>query len=131
LVGEADDAPWIDAYSESFSDPEDADRSIWVPPAAPAGAACELCGEPLLHVVYGFPGGELIELAERGLVILGGCMPGGPRFRCPNGHASNDDDGDAHQARGDGGASRLRGSDELMRHTSIEGWRTHRAVRIR
>ena len=87
---EVDDAPWADAYNESFADGNQGEvEHVWVPPVPPDDAACHVCGRPLLYVVYGFPGGDLIQLAEQRRVILGGCIPGGPRFRCLHGHAAD------------------------------------------
>lgn len=89
FTDEVDDASWVDAYSESFADSNQAgEEPVWVPPVPPGDVACHICGGPLLYVVYGFPGGDLIQLAEKGRVILGGCMPGGPSFRCLQGHPS-------------------------------------------
>ena len=35
---------------------------------------CPICGEKeLVEIVYGYPGKELFEVSENGLVILGGC----------------------------------------------------------
>jgi hypothetical protein len=40
----------------------------------PTGApACPTCGEAAVPIVYGLPGPELVEEAERGEVVLGGC----------------------------------------------------------
>lgn len=41
-------------------------------PALPR--ACERCGGELLPIAYGFPGPEMFEAAERGELVLGGCM---------------------------------------------------------
>lgn len=35
---------------------------------------CERCGAALTPVVYGFPTFETFEAAERGEVVLGGCL---------------------------------------------------------
>ena len=87
FTDEVDDAPWVDAYSEIFADGNQAgEEPVWVPPVPPDDVACHVCGGPWLYVVYGFPGGDLVQLAEQGRVILGGCVPGGPRFRCLQGH---------------------------------------------
>ncbi len=42
------------------------------------------CDVPMIRIVYGFPGGELVEAAKRGEVELGGCVVSGdrPLFRC-------------------------------------------------
>ena len=34
---------------------------------------CPVCGGKLVPIVYGEPMGELMEMAERGEVVLGGC----------------------------------------------------------
>jgi len=36
----------------------------------------------MVPIVYGLPGPELFERAERGEVILGGCMPEPVRWGC-------------------------------------------------
>jgi hypothetical protein len=45
---------------------------------------CPDCGGAVLPVVFGFPGPELFEAAERGEILLGGCcMEGdGPVREC-------------------------------------------------
>ena len=35
---------------------------------------CPVCGGPTVPVVYGYPDHELFEAAERGEVVLGGCV---------------------------------------------------------
>ncbi len=37
-------------------------------------ASCPRCGSPAVPIVYGLPAGELFEAADRGEVVLGGCM---------------------------------------------------------
>jgi hypothetical protein len=46
---------------------------------------CPEHGVELLPVVYGMPAGEAMMAAERGELLLAGCMvwPGAPRFGCP------------------------------------------------
>ena len=48
------------------------------------GDKCPYCGGRLLPVVYGEPGPELFEKADRGEVILGGCIVSGldPEKEC-------------------------------------------------
>ena len=51
--------------------------------------ACPACGAAsTVPIVYGLPAGELFEAAERGEVVIGGCVvgrPGGdPRWSCPD-----------------------------------------------
>ena len=54
--------------------------------SAPAGATCPRCGAfaPMLPIKFGLPSHELFEAAERGEVVLGGCLVGGvlPTHRC-------------------------------------------------
>jgi hypothetical protein len=50
---------------------------------------CPICGSPGLAVVYGLPASQtLIDKAERGEVLLGGCTITGddPTRGCRNGH---------------------------------------------
>jgi hypothetical protein len=47
--------------------------------------ACPACGSKQVQpIVYGLPGPELIERAERGEVALGGCIvfPENPEWQC-------------------------------------------------
>lgn len=52
------------------------------------GRKCPSCGAPGIRIVYGMPGAELFEAADRGEVVLGGCVIGGddPDLACPQGH---------------------------------------------
>lgn len=34
---------------------------------------CPTCGQTMVPVVYGLPGGGAFEAAERGEIVLGGC----------------------------------------------------------
>jgi hypothetical protein len=43
---------------------------------------CPQCGGRLVPIVYGLPGEELGEAADRGEVILGGCQPDGAKRGC-------------------------------------------------
>ena len=65
-------------------------------PPAPVGP-CPSCGAPVVPVVYGMPDGELFERADRGEVVLGGCviLPAGPTWQCrgPDAHALDRDGG--------------------------------------
>jgi hypothetical protein len=49
---------------------------------------CERCGRPSLPIVYGLPGPGLMEAAERGAVVLGGCAieDDQPTHQCAAGH---------------------------------------------
>ena len=40
----------------------------------PAPPTCPRCGGPLRPIAYGFPGPEMFEAAERGEIVLGGCV---------------------------------------------------------
>jgi hypothetical protein len=46
--------------------------------------ACPRCGSRSIPIVYGLPGMELFEAADRGEVALGGCVieDGAPEWRC-------------------------------------------------
>lgn len=59
-----------------------------IPRTPPGGRKCPVCGAPGVRIVYGMPGGELFEAANRGEVVLGGCVIGGddPDFACREGH---------------------------------------------
>jgi hypothetical protein len=48
------------------------------------GDSCPTCGAVLIPIVYGLPGGDLFEQAERGEVELGGCLvvDTNPQFHC-------------------------------------------------
>lgn len=84
-----DHFPWTDAQTVRFtpgdddSDDDDWTREPWVAPLAPDGSSCAVCGGPLLPVLYGYPSGGMIEAAQAGTIILGGCCPGSERYRCP------------------------------------------------
>ncbi len=45
---------------------------------------CPVCGETGVPIVYGYPSGIVWAAAERGLVVLGGCVIYGddPSWRC-------------------------------------------------
>ncbi|MBE1534691.1 hypothetical protein [Actinomadura algeriensis] len=49
-----------------------------------APPACPHCGGAPIPIVYGLPGSDLFEEAERGKVVLGGCVvwEGNPRWHC-------------------------------------------------
>lgn len=51
-----------------------------------ASKVCERCGTALVPVVYGMPGPEMSDRADRGEIILGGCniRPGQKSMDCPN-----------------------------------------------
>jgi hypothetical protein len=53
-------------------------------PAHAANRRCTVCGSRLrlVAVVYGLPTTEAMESAERGDVVIGGCIPGGPTHVC-------------------------------------------------
>ena len=47
------------------------------------GGRCPTCDVVLVPVLYGYPGPEAVEAAERGEVVLGGCCVEEPRWACP------------------------------------------------
>lgn len=49
---------------------------------------CPQCGRPAVPIVYGFPSPGLMEAADRGAVVLGGCVIEGdqPTYQCVAGH---------------------------------------------
>ncbi len=36
--------------------------------------ACHRCQTTMVRIVYGYPGGDMFEAAERGEIALGGCV---------------------------------------------------------
>jgi hypothetical protein len=48
---------------------------------------CPTCGLAGVEIVYGYPGVDLFDAAERGEIALGGCVPSPETHQCPNGHA--------------------------------------------
>lgn len=46
---------------------------------------CPVCATTMVPVVYGYPTGETFEAADRGAVVLGGCVvwDGRPELQCP------------------------------------------------
>jgi ADP-ribosyl-[dinitrogen reductase] hydrolase len=54
-----------------------------VPPKT-SNRRCTVCGSrlKLLPVLYGYPTPEAFERAERGELVIGGCIPGGPSGVC-------------------------------------------------
>jgi hypothetical protein len=55
---------------------------------------CVLCDSAVVPIVYGMPGSELLEVAERGEVILGGCVlpaAGEPTRSCQCGQTAAHD----------------------------------------
>ena len=48
-----------------------------------ARRTCPLCGDKGLRIIYGLPDLKVAEAAERGEVVLGGCVIGDdPILRC-------------------------------------------------
>ena len=45
---------------------------------------CPECNSAMKPIVYGYPGGGMFEAAERGQIVLGGCLiyDGQPAWRC-------------------------------------------------
>lgn len=54
--------------------PDDEFAFLLAGPGPEASGSCPDCGAEMRPVVYGYPSVELIEQAERGEVILGGCV---------------------------------------------------------
>ena len=52
---------------------------------------CPECRELVVPIAYGLPGPEMFEAAERGEIVLGGCVlePGNPTRSCPCGATTN------------------------------------------
>lgn len=52
---------------------------------SPKRQKCPTCGAGVLQIAYGMPGEEMHEAAQRGEIILGGCviMPYAPTWQCP------------------------------------------------
>lgn len=46
---------------------------------------CPHCGSKVLRIQYGYPGPEMMEAADRGEILLGGCIicPDSPDYACP------------------------------------------------
>ena len=45
--------------------------------------ACPKCGsEQVLPIAYGLPGPEMWEMANRGEIVLGGCVVDSPQWSC-------------------------------------------------
>jgi len=40
------------------------------------------CRESAVRIVYGLPGPDVVDAADRGEVVLGGCMPDGFAWQC-------------------------------------------------
>ena len=85
----AEPFPWVDAQIARFDSGHDGDSeelepplAPWEPPVAPVHATCPTCSRGMLPVLYGYPSGDVIAAAEQDLIILGGCIPGGARYRC-------------------------------------------------
>ena len=47
---------------------------------------CPICGAPAVEIAYGYPSLELFDAADRGEVVLGGCVIGdfSPTHMCTN-----------------------------------------------
>ena len=72
---------------EYFSIDGDPVMSPYTPDGRPL---CPVCGRTTIPIAYGMPGPGLMELAERGVVRLGGCVieDNQPTHECPAGHRS-------------------------------------------
>jgi hypothetical protein len=46
--------------------------------------SCPRCQKAMVPVVYGYPGGDMFQAAERGEIVLGGCLvyDGQPAWSC-------------------------------------------------
>jgi hypothetical protein len=69
--------------------PADIDRQYerLRPARLPSGLkVCPQCEGDLIPIVYGYPGPEMLQEAERGEILLGGCVVGDddPHHRCKN-----------------------------------------------
>lgn len=71
---------------------KDAKASDEIDPAAGDGSRCPVCGAVGRPIVFGLPGPDLFEAAERGEVLLGGCCVTGddPTHGCDAGHSWRD-----------------------------------------
>ncbi|MFC8046455.1 hypothetical protein [Nocardia sp. NPDC057353] len=51
-----------------------------------SGPPCPHCGAPMTPILYGRPSREALARAERGEIVLGGCVigPDAPRWSCPS-----------------------------------------------
>lgn len=74
---------WSDMLYDREYEGYDEKADITVTPMK-LGGKCPYCGGKLLPIVYGEPGPELFEKADRGEVILGGCIVSGfdPQKEC-------------------------------------------------
>jgi len=52
---------------------------------------CSHCGGAVVRIAYGYPNANLMDAAERGEVILGGCIvdDGNPRWQCTQCHGTD------------------------------------------
>ena len=48
------------------------------------GPPCPICGSPGVRIAYGMPGPDMIDAAEEGRLVLGGCVVTGfdPEWAC-------------------------------------------------
>ncbi len=55
-------------------------------PEETTDTTCPSCGATMMAIVYGMPSYELFQAAERGEVILGGCLVSedNPTVHCPD-----------------------------------------------
>jgi hypothetical protein len=55
--------------------------------------SCLVCGEPGKPIAYGYPGPDMMQAADEGRIVLGGCVVSEdlPHWRCRNGHSWSDD----------------------------------------
>lgn len=62
---------------------------------------CQVCKTPLVPVIYGMPGPKMIDLAEDGLIKLGGCSVKEQKFACLQCETECPDCGDTDRTAGD------------------------------
>jgi len=79
--GQVSDLP-VDAHTTPLFERLGQPVSIDLPPA------CPTCSAAAVPILYGLPVSEAVDAAERGLLVLGGCIVAddSPQWRCPAGH---------------------------------------------
>jgi len=50
----------------------------------PENVSCSSCGAAMIPIIYGMPGDAIMDRAQRGEVLLGGCVsrPSQPTWHC-------------------------------------------------
>ena len=79
--GQVSDLP-VDADATPLFERLGQPMSVDLPPA------CPTCGAAGVPILYGLPVSEAVDAADRGLLVLGGCIVAddSPQWRCPAGH---------------------------------------------